>query len=370
MMKKIFKNTLNTRQILPNNNKYIRSDVPTTIIEEEKEWLLENNITTIVDLRTDEERDKKECPLIKDARFHYYCMPVTGGNAIPESVEDVSLSYVAMVDEQLNNTIDFMLNNQSNILYFCNAGKDRTGVVSAILLWKSGMSIEYIIEDYMKSKTNLGEMLESFARQNPEVDINVITPHERYMREFMEEYIKNAEQEKVCLVTERLVLLPHGTKYIETTHEYAIDLENTKYMISLPSDSLEATRSFLESCEAEWNNEKPSFLEFAILKDKVQIGSIGLYFNESFDAAEIGWILARDYHNYGYATEAAKAAMNYAKEQLGLTHFIAHCDSENTASENVMKKIGMTKVSCYGGRKNKGSDEERQECLYEVRLRN
>ena len=40
--------------------------------------------------------------------------------------------------------------------------------------------------------------------------------------------------------------------------------------------------------------------------------------------------------------------------------------SENTASENVMKKIGMTKVSCHGGRKNKISDEERNEYLYEM----
>ena len=362
-MNKFFQNTLNTRPILPNNNKYIRSDVPTEISEVEKEWLLQNNIITIVDLRTDEERTKKECPLIKDERFHYHCMSVTGGNAIPESVDKVSQSYISMVDDKLNDTIDFMLNCNENVLYFCNAGKDRTGVVSAILLWKSGMSLEYIIEDYMKSKSNLKEMLDAFAKQNSEIDINVITPHERYIREFMEEYIKDG------LITERLLLLPHGTKYLETTHEYATDLEITKYMVALPSDSLEATISFLEACEAEWNSEKPSFLEFAILKENVQIGSIGLYFNESFDTAEIGWILARNYHNYGYATEAAKAVMKYAVEKLGITHFIAHCDSENAASENVMKKIGMTRVSYHGGRKNKGSDEERWEYLYEVRLR-
>ena len=118
MMNKIFQNTLNIRQILPNNNKYIRSDVPTTITEEEKEWLLENNITTIVDLRTDEERDKKECPLIKDARFQYHCMPVTGWNAIPESADKVSQSYISMVDDKLNDTIDFMMNCTENILYF------------------------------------------------------------------------------------------------------------------------------------------------------------------------------------------------------------------------------------------------------------
>lgn len=172
--------------------------------------------------------------------------------------------------------------------------------------------------------------------------------------------------EKVCITTERLTLVPHGTKYLDTTHEYASDIENTKYMMALPSDSLEATREFLESCEREWEKEKPEFYELAILKDGIQIGSIGLYLNENRDTCELGWILARNYHGFGYATEAALAAMEYAREEVGIQHFIAHCDSENSASENVMKKLGMTKVSCYGGRKNKGSDEERMECLYEI----
>lgn len=74
-------------------------------------------------------------------------MPVEGGNVVP----------------------------QSNVLYFCNAGKDRTGVVSAILLYKAGMNLEYIIDDYMKSKMNLKNMLESYAKQFPEVNIEVIT---------------------------------------------------------------------------------------------------------------------------------------------------------------------------------------------------
>lgn len=59
-MMHIFQNTLNTRSILENSFKYIRSDVPTKITEKEKDWLLSNNITTIVDLRTDEERVKKQ----------------------------------------------------------------------------------------------------------------------------------------------------------------------------------------------------------------------------------------------------------------------------------------------------------------------
>lgn len=187
----IFKNTLNTRSILEDNLKYIRSDVPTQISEEEKNWLLQNDIITIVDLRTDEERIRKECPLSKDMRFKYYCMPVTGGNAVPKSVSDVTKSYIEMVDLQLHNTVDFIMNANSNVIYFCNAGKDRTGVISAILLWKAGMSVEYIIDDYMKSKSNLKEMLEMYVKQHQEIDIHVITPHEQYIRDFIEWYIEN-----------------------------------------------------------------------------------------------------------------------------------------------------------------------------------
>ena len=64
-----------------------------------------------------------------------------------------------MVDKHLYKTIDFIFECQSNVLYFCNAGKDRTGVVSAILLYKSGKTRDYIVTDYMKSKENLQNTL-------------------------------------------------------------------------------------------------------------------------------------------------------------------------------------------------------------------
>ncbi len=190
-MDNLFKCTRNTRSILDKSFKYIRSDVPIDITEDERLFLLKNDITVIIDLRTDEERAKKECPLEKDERFKYFCLPVTGGNAVPQSTDDVSESYINMVDESLKKTIEFIINCKSNVLYFCNAGKDRTGVVSAILLHKSGMSRDCIIDDYMKSGSNLKDMLELFAKQNPEVNINVITPHERYIDEFLNWYILN-----------------------------------------------------------------------------------------------------------------------------------------------------------------------------------
>ncbi|MBQ8198463.1 MAG: hypothetical protein IJZ76_03450 [Lachnospiraceae bacterium] len=57
--------------------------------------------------------------------------------------------------------------------------------MSAILLAQAGMNEEYIVGDYMKSKENLLPMLEEFAKQCPQIDIRVITPHERYIKEFL-----------------------------------------------------------------------------------------------------------------------------------------------------------------------------------------
>ena len=195
-MGSVFGSTCNTRPILADSLRFIRSDAPSQLSEQETAWLIAHDVRTIIDLRTEEERVRKPCPLVEDARFRYECRPVTGGNAIPDSADAVSQSYKNMVDEQLHETIERIWHASSNVLYFCNAGKDRTGVVSAILLYKAGVPIKTIVEDYMKSGENLKSMLEAFAKQMPSVDPAVITPQERYIREFLEWYIENHQDGK------------------------------------------------------------------------------------------------------------------------------------------------------------------------------
>lgn len=163
--------------------------MPNRITEKEVQWLIDHNVTTVIDLRDDKEREQKKCQLINNKRFQYYCMPVTGGNSIPKSVDDVSKSYLKMADEQMDKIVNTISKSEANVLYFCNAGKDRTGVVSAILLYKMGVSLDYIIKDYMESKNNLKTILEEYAKQFPDINIDIITPHERYIQEFLESYI-------------------------------------------------------------------------------------------------------------------------------------------------------------------------------------
>ena len=184
-MSSLLNSTQNTRAILPDSLRYLRSDVPASLTESEIDWLRQQNIRCIVDLRSEEEQKKKPCPLSQQTGFVYHSLPVSGGNAVPACPDEVSASYVAMVDEQMKHIIYTIETSDCGVLYFCNAGKDRTGVVSALLLRRLGYDDEYIIKDYLQSADNLMEMLRAYAASSG-VNIHIITPCRRYMEEFLQ----------------------------------------------------------------------------------------------------------------------------------------------------------------------------------------
>ena len=75
------------------------------------------------------------------------------------------------------------------------------------------------------------------------------------------------------------------------------------------------------------------------------IGMIGLrnvHFKAHFTpAVEIGWILAFEHWEKGYATEGAKASLKYGFETLALKEIVSFTTVDNIRSRHVMKKIGM-----------------------------
>ncbi len=164
--------------------------------------------------------------------------------------------------------------------------------------------------------------------------------------------------------TSRLILVPLDPKYLVSTHAYANDIENTKYMVHLPNADIEETRSFLEEVYEEWQKENPVFYEFAILLGQEHIGAVSIYLNQENNEGELGWIINKKYWGRGYATEGASAIVKFAHEELDIRRFIAHCDSENISSYKVMEKLGLSLAGRMGGRKNRGSEEEREDLMY------
>ena len=184
-MGSLLKSTRNTRALPTGTLRYIRSDYPGHLSDEEVSWLRKNGVTTIIDLRDKTEYAEKPCRLETESGFTYYHLPVTGGGGIPESPESVADAYMKMIDGQMERIICAIVKAESNVLYFCGAGKDRTGVVSAILLKQLGFSDSVIIEDYMKTKDNLLDFLKAFAAEHPEVNIHTILPREENIKKVL-----------------------------------------------------------------------------------------------------------------------------------------------------------------------------------------
>jgi RimJ/RimL family protein N-acetyltransferase len=75
------------------------------------------------------------------------------------------------------------------------------------------------------------------------------------------------------------------------------------------------------------------------------IGFVGLNrvtFDEHFTpAVEVGWRLARPFWGYGYATEAATAALSFGFERLELDEIVSFTTRSNEPSIRVMRRLGM-----------------------------
>lgn len=71
------------------------------------------------------------------------------------------------------------------------------------------------------------------------------------------------------------------------------------------------------------------------------IGHAGLEYIPGAEEVELAYTLAKAYWGKGYATEAAHASIAYGFESLDLPEIYALAYPENTASQKVMRKIGM-----------------------------
>jgi len=129
--------------------------------------------------------------------------------------------------------------------------------------------------------------------------------------------------------------------------------------------ALQERRSWLEwsILNQEWfpRLHQPAYGDRAIILKSTQnlIGSIGYvplldvyeqipelangHSSGGFATTEFGlfWVIDPYYQRNGYATEAARAMIAYAFKELRLKRIIATTEYANTASQDVMKKLGM-----------------------------
>jgi protein-tyrosine phosphatase len=120
----------------------------------------------VIDLRSSAElQSEGRGPLAREVmRFHHY--PLFDGNA-PKMAPSPELTladrYVLLAEfakQPIARVIAALAATDAPAVYHCAAGKDRTGVVSAILLGLLGVPDEIVVADYAATQENLDAIID------------------------------------------------------------------------------------------------------------------------------------------------------------------------------------------------------------------
>ncbi len=76
-------------------------------------------------------------------------------------------------------------------------------------------------------------------------------------------------------------------------------------------------------------------------EDGVPIGMCGLIKRDTLPDTDIGYAYLPAYWGQGYAWEAASAAMAFGRDVIGLPRLLGIVSPGNTASSELLKKLGM-----------------------------
>lgn len=159
---------------------FVRSDSPADLNSEQIQEVLDYGVKTVIDLRAASELKRYGNPFMKRDDVKFYSIPLFLGD--PESKTDTTMNYLKthilghfyiMFSEELGfevvKVIRILLNSDDGIcLYHCAHGKDRTGVITAVIYLLAGVSRENIIENYRISYEYMKWLLDPLIEKQEE----------------------------------------------------------------------------------------------------------------------------------------------------------------------------------------------------------
>ena len=176
-----------TADRLTKEHRIIRSDAALEPSDKDKAFLKSIGVTTVIDTRVPSEIESRPHGLANAEGFQYINIPIEEGAYIPESVEAVPGSYMKIAhSKNIGYIFRCMAESEGGVIENCSAGKDRTGVISSLLLWLCGVRRADIVYDYMRTKENNRERFGLIRINNPDIDMNIVIPRESFLTDFMD----------------------------------------------------------------------------------------------------------------------------------------------------------------------------------------
>jgi ribosomal-protein-alanine N-acetyltransferase len=118
----------------------------------------------------------------------------------------------------------------------------------------------------------------------------------------------------------------------------------------------EQSKSWIERAVKSYADNDFGRLAVVLKSSGEILGDCGIMRSEIDGVTEndLGYIIYYRYWNSGYASEAAKACIDYGFNESNLQRITANMGADNIASAKTAEKIGMRKEKEFFNKKNRG----------------
>lgn len=140
----------------------------------------------------------------------------------------------------------------------------------------------------------------------------------------------------ITLTSHRLTLRTPDLSDFDAVETYARS-PRARFTGGQKTEQMDIWRSFL-GVAGHWALK--GYGLFTVLLDDTPIGRVGVIDHVMWEEPELGWHLFEGYEGRGYATEAARAARDWAHDAHGLGPLVSYVHPENTPSMRVAERLG------------------------------
>jgi len=152
--------------------------------------------------------------------------------------------------------------------------------------------------------------------------------------------------------TERLRLTAFGERHFEAYASMLADPGSTRFVgDGEPLDRMNAWRS-MAMLLGHWQLRGYGMWAIELRDTGEFVGRVGLHRPEGWPDLELGWMLAANRRGHGYATEGARAALDFAFGEVGAPRLVSLIRIDNGAAERVARRLGArqaTTIDFLGG---------------------
>jgi RimJ/RimL family protein N-acetyltransferase len=143
--------------------------------------------------------------------------------------------------------------------------------------------------------------------------------------------------------TERLRLRAWRHDDIDGYARWMSDEDTVRYIGGKTLDRADAWRS-MATMAGHWQLRGYGFWAVDEKASGALVGRVGLWNPEGWPGVEVGWLIGKEHQKRGYATEAARAALEHGFATLDVDRIVSVIHIDNVTSTRVAERLGEKRL--------------------------